>query len=50
MNARLQRAELLQSTARQKPRRECGVIWSAHRRISASNSAVDSSSSAITSQ
>ena len=50
MDGGLQRAELFQGAARQKPYHLRGVIGPAHRRISASNSAVDSSSSAITSQ
>jgi hypothetical protein len=39
VNARLQRAELLQSTARQKSQRLRSPFWRVHRR-SASNSAV----------
>ena len=50
VDARLQRAELTQSTAREKPHHLRRVTGIAHRRISASNSALDSSSSAITSQ
>src|SRR5215471_12057652 len=45
VDARLQRAELFQNSARQKPRHLPGVIRTAHRCISVSNSAVDSSSS-----
>src|SRR3974390_2752574 len=47
MNARLQCAELFRGSARQKPESLPGLIRAAHTRRSASNCAVDSSSSAI---
>ena len=50
VDARLQRAELLTSAARQNPQRLRGPLGGAHTRRNASNAAVVSSSSAMTSQ